>query len=134
VSLIGVGTDIVEIARIEKALKIYGERFITRILTRKEILLLPPKKQGPWLAKRFAGKEAIVKALGCGFSQGVSWQDFSIANNRFGQPQVEIQGVASKLWLERVQGQEVPDIHLSLSDSRFYAVAFAVIEAPTAAR
>ena len=81
-AVVGLGTDIAEIERVEKALSRSGEAFAQRILTESEFEVFQQLKQkGRYLAKRFAAKEAAVKALGTGIGYGVSWQDITIGHN-----------------------------------------------------
>ncbi|KUJ71887.1 holo-ACP synthase [Thiomicrospira sp. WB1] len=121
----GIGTDLVEIARIEQLLTRRGESFIRRILTdseRDECARCDFPER--FLAKRWAAKEAVVKAMGTGFTQGVSFQGIDIVHTDAGQPQVALSGAtrahAERLGIERWS--------LSLSDERHYALAFAVAE------
>ncbi len=86
-AIVGIGTDIAEIARIEKALERSGDAFASRILTESEMSVYAGLKQkGRYLAKRFAVKEAASKALGTGIAKGVTFQDFIISNDEFGAP------------------------------------------------
>lgn len=118
----GIGTDLVEIARIQRALDRHGAAFAQRILTAKEYALFCSHKQpAQFLAGRFALKEAVVKALGCGFRTGVTWQQIEILNNELGQPQVVCDGVAKKQ-------AGIATIHASLSHERAYAVAFVLAQ------
>ena len=85
----GIGTDIVEVARIKKAHERHGERFLERILTERERRYCGQYRV-PWphWAGRFAAKEAILKALGTGVSSGITWHDIEVVNNREGMPEV----------------------------------------------
>ena len=116
-----VGVDIIEIERIEKAINRWGDRFFRRIYTDLELKLCG-KKPGR-LAARFAGKEAVMKALGTGI-RGISWREIEILSEPSGKPQIRLYGKAQKkandLGLERLA--------ISLSDSKEYAVAFVVGE------
>ncbi|MBL4608810.1 MAG: holo-ACP synthase [Pseudomonadales bacterium] len=121
--IIGIGTDIVEIDRIVGVLSRQGESFIRRILTPTEQKqLLSKKDQARFLAKRFAAKEAASKALGTGFSQGVSWQDFEVSSDELGRPLLSFSGQAKLL----IEQKGVTESHLSISDEKHYAIAFAV--------
>ena len=119
----GVGTDIVAIARIERALARHGERFAARILRPEELTVFSSAaRPAAWLAKRFAAKEALGKALGTGIG-AVSWQDFSVLNASGGVPTVQCHGRAQQLLAQR----GVTEVWISLSDERDHALAFAVL-------
>jgi len=122
--MIGIGTDIVEIDRVEAVWRRHGGRFEQRILTPDEILLCREKVQ-PWryLAKRFAAKEAIAKSMGTGIGVDLSWQDIELRATPAGAPVVHLSLRGSAL-AEKKGGSQVI---LSLSDERAYAVAFAVL-------
>ncbi len=123
--IFGVGTDIVELSRIQATYERFGEHFVRRILMQQEIDLFRRSKQPVrFLAIRFAGKEATVKAMGTGFAHGVWLRDVGILNNDWGRPVVT--------WSER--GLRVCDRlgigagHVSLTDDGGLVVAFAVVE------
>ncbi len=119
----GVGTDIVAIARIERALARHGARFAERILRPEELAVFSSAaRPAAWLAKRFAAKEALGKALGTGIG-AVSWQDFSVLSAFGGVPTVQCHGRAQQLLAQR----GVTEVWISLSDERDYALAFAVL-------
>ena len=121
----GVGTDICELARVQQTYERFGERFVERLLMDKERELF---RRNKWpvrfLAMRFAGKEATVKAMGTGFAHGVWLRDVGITNNDWGRPLV--------IWSER--GRRVCDRlgigtgHVSLTDDAGLVIAFAVVE------
>ncbi len=122
--LLGVGTDILQIERIAEVVSRQGERFVERILTpaeRREYAEsgLPLRL----LAKRFAAKEAVAKALGTGIGRGVSWQDIEISHDGAGKPLASLSGGALEV-ARRLGGSRVA---LSISDEQDYAVAFAVL-------
>lgn len=122
--ILGVGTDILQISRMQDALE-RTPRLFQRILTDSE-LKQAQESANPtlFLAKRFAAKEAIVKALGTGIGRGVSWQHIEITKNEFGRPEVSLNSGA----LERAQTLGINTVHLSYSDEKAYIVAFAVAE------
>ncbi len=121
----GIGTDIVSIARIKDVIERNGDAFAKRILTKDELQIYLVKRDAVnWLAKRFAAKEAISKALGTGIAKGVSWADFQILNDELGAPMVDVSGVAK----DKLATLGASTIHLSISDEKEFAVAFAVIE------
>ncbi|EIB4933969.1 holo-ACP synthase [Vibrio cholerae] len=123
--IVGLGTDIAEIERVEKALARSGENFARRILTDSELeQFLALKQQGRFLAKRFAAKEAASKALGTGIAQGVSFHDFNICNDALGKPLLSLSGKAAQLAAQL----QVVNIHLSISDERHYAMATVILE------
>ena len=124
-AIIGLGTDIAEIERIEKALARNGEPFALRILSEEEMAKFSRLKlQGRYLAKRFAVKEAASKALGTGISKGVTFHDFSISHDELGKPVLTLTGVAKQIADE----MGIHHIHLSISDERHYAVATVILE------
>lgn len=113
----GIGTDLCKISRVEKALKKQGTRFTERLLTAKERENLPHPTASQ-LAKRWAAKEAVSKALGVGIGEQLSFQDIHISHLESGQP------------LLAVTAEAFSDLnyHLSLSDEDSYALAFVVAE------
>ncbi|PFG55319.1 holo-[acyl-carrier protein] synthase [Vibrio sp. ES.051] len=124
-AIIGLGTDIAEIERIEKALNRSGESFALRILSEGELNKFAQQKQkGRYLAKRFAVKEAASKALGTGIAKGITFHDFTISNDDFGKPVLSLSGVAKQM----ADSLGVNHIHLSISDERHYAVATVILE------
>lgn len=123
--IVGLGTDIAEIERVEKALARSGEPFAKRILTESEYQRFQTlKQQGRFLAKRFAAKEAASKALGTGIALGVTFHDFNISNDEHGAPLLELGNKA----LDIATAKGVKHIHLSISDERHYAVATVILE------
>ncbi len=124
-AIVGLGTDIAEIERVEKALARTGEAFARRILTEDELEKFHRlKQQGRFLAKRFAAKEAASKALGTGIALGVTFHDFSVSNDDYGAPILTLSNKA----LEIAQSKRVQHIHLSISDERHYAMATVILE------
>ena len=121
---IAIGTDIVEIQRIASALERQGDKFVQRILTESEIVEYQARGNSvAFLAKRFAAKEAIAKALGTGIGRGISFQHMIVSNNSEGAPQVELQANAAER-LKQLGGSQVL---LSLSDEKNYALAYVAI-------
>ena len=123
--IFGVGTDVVELARVKATLERFGDRFIDRLLMPEERELFERSKHPVrFLAMRFAGKEATVKAMGTGFAHGVWIRDVGITSNPWGRPLV--------IWSER--GQRVCERlgigagHVSLTDDAGLVIAFAVVE------
>ena len=118
----GIGTDICEVKRIQALLEKRGEAFINKLLSPAEREAAPQPINANWLAKRFAGKEAVVKAMGTGFVDGLFFCDIEIFNDEHGKPYVELSQKAVSMLPEGVH------VFLSLSDEKAYASAFAVIE------
>ncbi|NVK54659.1 MAG: holo-ACP synthase [Gammaproteobacteria bacterium] len=124
-AIIGIGTDIVEIKRVEKSYKQFGERFAQRILSEKELQSKSFTHQPVhYLAKRFAAKEAIMKALGTGLAKGVRFDDFSVLNDENGKPYVDVVGEAKVI----MAALGITHLHISISDEEKQAVAFALAE------
>ncbi|WP_027857912.1 holo-ACP synthase [Marinobacterium jannaschii] len=120
----GIGTDIIQISRVSKALA-RSPRLAARILTPQELSQFETKtRKALFLAKRFAAKEAAVKALGTGIGRGVSWQHLTVSHDEWGKPMLEISGGA----LQRAQQLNISSLHLSYSDEQEYVVAFVVAE------
>jgi holo-[acyl-carrier-protein] synthase len=123
--ILGTGIDIVEVDRIRDLIKRYGDRFLMRIFSVSEIGPIHEKViTEQYVAGRFAAKESILKMLGTGWSEGISWQDMEIQTGAHGQPEVILQGKA----LDLAQEAGIEKVHLSISHTEHYAVAFAVGE------
>ena len=121
----GVGTDLVEIGRVERALARFGERFAARILCPPEFERFSTHRQpAAYLAKRFAAKEAFAKALGTGIRPPVSWHGMWVINRSDGKPAFEF-GALLATWLET---RRVGRSHLSISDEKTLASATVVLE------
>jgi holo-[acyl-carrier protein] synthase len=121
----GVGTDIVEIARVARVLDRYGERFAERILCPPELARFRAHRTPEaYLAKRFAAKEAFTKALGTGIRAPANWHGVWVVNLRSGQPALEFTAALAALMQERGVGQS----HISLSDEREFASATVILE------
>lgn len=128
--ILGIGSDLSDIRRIENSLERFGERFTRRCFTEIERTRSERKPdRASSYAKRFAAKEACAKALGTGIRRGVFWRDMGVVNMRSGQPTMALTGGAlARLQEMTPAGHEVV-IHLSLTDDHPYAQAFVVIEA-----
>lgn len=123
--IFGIGTDIVRIQRMADNLDRYGERFAARILTAAELAVFQDSaQQAQFLAKRFAAKEAAVKALGTGFRGGLSLRDIGVSNDGLGKPLLAFSERAQ----QALKNQGVGSAHLSLSDESEYAIAYVVLE------
>lgn len=122
--IIGLGLDVVELARMAQILDRFGAAFLRKVLTPHERDCLP-KTQTPYVAARFAAKEATVKALGTGFSQGIGPQHVEVRKTSSGQPQILLYGPAA----ERLATLRATHIHLSLTHGRDTAAAVVILEA-----
>jgi len=123
--VLGIGIDIIEVERIKASRERFGERFLNRILRPAEIAYcLSYTEPGPFLAARFAAKEAISKAFGTGIGAKLGWKDMEVGRKESGQPFVILHDGGDKLLRER-NGRTV---HLSLSHTQGYAAAVAVLE------
>ncbi|BAF61680.1 holo-ACP synthase [Candidatus Vesicomyidisocius calyptogenae] len=121
----GVGVDIVNIERVERILSKNKEGFVKRVLSEYEQVLFAKKgDSSTYCAKRFSAKEAFAKALGIGIGKIVSFQDLTICNNKQGNPYFIF---SAKLCLYLVD-KNIKKAHLSLSDEKFNAMAFVILE------
>lgn len=131
--IIGVGTDIVDIRRIEKMLADYPDRFIQRTFTEEEQATANARKEGglraATYARRFAAKEACAKALGTAIRDGILFTDFSLSNDNMGKPCLSLNNKALEVLRSLIPAGKAPKIHVSLSDDPPYALAFVTIEA-----
>ena len=124
-SIFGIGTDLVNINRVQRLYNKYGQKFVDKILLPEEKKLLQSDSNPvKFLANRFAGKEAAAKAFGTGFSQGVSWRDIGVTRYRSGQPRL----IFSKKIKALLAQKEILSAHISLTDDHPWAVAFVVLE------
>ena len=121
--IMGVGVDIAELERIGSAYSRFGDKFSSRILTPAEMALVPANAI-PYLASRFAAKEAAVKALGTGFSGGISFQDIELRSDALGKPLIFFHNQAQI----RCRALGVRTAHITLSHSRDNAVAMVILE------
>ncbi len=128
--IIGLGSDLCDIRRIEEVLARHGERFTHRIFTEGERAKSERRAaRAPSYARRFAAKEACSKALGTGLSQGVFWRDMEVINLPGGRPTLKLTGAAAaRLKAMTPEGHEAL-IHITLTDDPPMALAFVVIEA-----
>jgi holo-[acyl-carrier protein] synthase len=123
--VIGIGTDLIEIARIAQSMGRYGDRFLQRVFTPREIAYCQRKKNAAEsFAARFAAKEAGAKALGTGISQGVSWLELEVAREPSGKPSLQLVGRAAR----RAGELGVATVSLSLTHSKDIALAVVVME------
>ena len=125
--IFGIGTDIVNIKRIELSLKKHGFSFKNRIFSKKEISYCEKKKNSSaFYAKRFAAKEAFSKALGTGIRKDVNLKNIEISNNVQGKPFILLKGNLANYLKKRIKSKKY-DIHLSLSDDKPWAQATVII-------
>ena len=121
----GVGTDLIEIRRVERVLKRFGDRFASRILCEPELKRFRAHKQPvAYLAKRFAAKEAFTKALGTGIHAPANWHGVWVINLKSGKPQLEFSDELQKLLKQR----QIRRSHLSLTDEKEIASATVILE------
>lgn len=127
--ILGIGTDIVNIERIENVFKRHGERFLKRIYTATERAeALRRADSIGFLAKRWAAKEACSKALGTGMKQGVAWRDIEILTRRSGMPLLTLSGGAGRQLERLLPAEYVAFLHVTMTDDRPCASAYVVIE------
>jgi holo-[acyl-carrier protein] synthase len=123
--ILGVGIDIIEVARIAASLEKFGHRFGERILSRAESeYCLSHSSPAPFVAARFAAKEAISKAFGTGIGAQLGWQDMEIAHRESGEPHVILHGKGKQLF----ESRKAKNILVSISHTREYAAVVAVLE------
>src|SRR6266496_2853385 len=123
--ILGTGIDIIEVARIRASHEKFGDRFLNRILRPAEIAYcLSHRDPAPFLAARFAAKEAISKAFGTGIGKQLGWQDMEVGRKPSGQPFVILHDGGQTLFAQRGGTR----FHLSLSHTEIYATAVAILE------
>lgn len=123
--ILGTGIDIIEVARIASAFEQHGERFVNRVLVADETAYcLQHRKPAPFLAVRFAAKEAISKAFGTGIGAQLGWQDMEIKRKESGEPFVVLHGKGKILF----ESRGAKSLHISLSHTENYAAATAILE------
>lgn len=127
-AIFGIGTDVVKLERVERSFSRHGEKFVKRILAESEVRQFQSKGSDTakiaFLAKRFAAKEAISKALGTGMQEGIDFKNIIITTNELGKPEVDVVA-AAEAWVIK---HSIRKIHLSISDEQDVGVAFAVAE------
>jgi holo-[acyl-carrier protein] synthase len=133
--IIGLGSDLIDIRRIEKVMARFGDRFLTRVFTdieREKAARRTDSLRAATFAKRFAAKEACSKALGTGFSRGVFHSDMGVVNLPTGQPTMALTGGAASRLAALVPPFCQPEIALTLTDEPPYAFALVIISAKPA--
>ena len=125
-TILGIGTDVVENVRIKNAIR--NNKFVKRVFSEKEISLSKKyKNKSNYYSKRFAAKEALVKAIGTGIRYNINFNDISIVNDRLGKPKFNIINKL-KIFLKKKFKSNNLEIFLSLSDEKKYSIAFVVIQ------
>ena len=133
-TILGVGSDLIDIRRVEATLERFGERFVLRVFTEIERARAErrPHDRAATYAKRFAAKEACAKALGTGIRRGVFWRDMGVINLRSGQPTMALTGGAADRLVQMTPTGSIARIHVSLTDDFPLAQSFVVISAEPA--
>lgn len=128
--ILGIGNDLVDCRRIEKTLKRFGPRFINRIFTSQEQHRMSKRvNKVEGYAKLFAMKEAILKAMGTGLTNGIVWKDVEIFREFQNAPRAELSGAARECIKNQTPMGYIAHVHISVSDEWPYAQAFAIISA-----
>ncbi|MGB3148158.1 MAG: holo-ACP synthase [Paracoccaceae bacterium] len=128
--ILGIGTDLANIERIQGTLDRFGERFLTRVFTETERRKAESRKdRAGTYAKRWAAKEACSKALGTGLAMGISWKDMAVSNLKSGQPVMELTGWAAEKLAKMTPPRHEAIVHVTLTDDHPWAQALVVIEA-----
>ncbi|MEM9061202.1 MAG: holo-ACP synthase [Pseudomonadota bacterium] len=128
--IIGIGTDLADIRRIEKTLERFGDRFVQRCFTEIEQAKSDKRRhRGASYAKRWAAKEACSKALGTGLRMGIAWREMGVVNLPSGQPTLHLTGGAADRLARLTPPGMQARLHLTITDDHPYAQAFVVIEA-----
>ena len=125
--IFGIGTDIVNIKRMEKSIKKNGVVFKNKIFSKNEINYCEKKKNPfPFYAKRFAAKEALSKALGTGIRKDIKFKNIEIHNDSYGKPSIRLKGTVDDYLKKKIKRKKY-NIHLSLSDDKPWAQATVII-------
>lgn len=128
--IIGLGSDLIDIRRIERTLERHGERFTSRVFTEIERAKSDRRKErAASYAKRFAAKEACAKALGTGLARGVFWRDMGVVNLPGGKPTMKLTGGAASRLAAMLPAGHTASVHLTITDDFPLAQAFVIIEA-----
>ncbi|MFC5760696.1 holo-ACP synthase [Rhizobium sp. GCM10022189] len=128
--IIGIGSDLIDIRRVEKSIERFGDRFTHRCFTEVERARSDRRaNRAESYAKRFAAKEACSKALGTGLSQGVFWKDMGVVNLPSGKPTMNLTGGAAAVLKAMLPAGHKAAIHLTITDDYPLAQAFVIIEA-----
>jgi holo-[acyl-carrier protein] synthase len=128
--IVGIGSDLIDIRRIERTLERFGERFVTRIFTEVEREKSERRRnRAASYARRFAAKEACSKALGTGFRNGIFWRDLGVVNLPSGRPTMELTGAAAERLAAMIPPGMEARIDITITDEPPLAEAFVVISA-----
>jgi len=129
--ILGIGTDLCNIERIERTLDRFGDRFLNRVFTDREQRKAQsrPRAIAATYAKRWAAKEACSKALGTGLRMGIAWKDMAVSNMRTGQPVMQVTGWAKERLDAMTPAGHEAVIHVTLTDDHPWAQAMVIIEA-----
>ena len=129
--IIGIGSDLCNIERIQRSLDRFGDRFVQRVFTQTERTKAEgrPFTRAGTYAKRFAAKEAFSKAIGTGFNRGVFMKDIGVVNKASGAPTLSLTGGAKERLDEMIPDGHAAQIHLTMTDDHPFALAFVVIVA-----
>jgi holo-[acyl-carrier protein] synthase len=123
--ILGTGVDIIEVARIQASYEKFGERFLKRVLRPDEIAYcLSHRSPAPFLAARFAAKEAVSKAFGTGIGAQLSWQDIEVGRKESGEPFIVLHDGGKRL----LETRGASKVHISLSHTQAHAAAIAILE------
>lgn len=122
-TVLGIGTDIIECLRVAQMIERHGEIFLTRVYTTHEIEYCSARKAATQhYAGRFAAKEAVLKALGTGWTRGIHWRDIEVRNDLGGKPRIALGGGAREL----CEKMGITEMHISISHCRTHATAYAL--------
>lgn len=134
--IVGIGSDLCSIERIQKSLDRFGERFVQRVFTEVERVKAEgrPLTRAGTYAKRFAAKEAFSKAIGTGFRRGVFMKDIGVVNKASGAPTLSLTGGAKLRLDEMIPEGHAAEVHLTMTDDHPFALAFVIITASPIAR
>ena len=128
--ILGLGSDLIDIRRIERVIEQYGERFLDRVFTELERKKCDGRaNRAASYARRFAAKEACSKALGTGFRHGVFWRDLGVVNLASGRPTMRLTGGAARRLEEMTPAGMMPRLDVSLTDEPPMAQAIVIISA-----
>jgi len=126
-NILGIGTDIININRVEKSIKRYGKKFKNKIFSKNEIKYCDNKKySSSFYAKRYAAKEALTKALGTGLNGKINLKNIEITNNKSGKPSIKLSGKTLSFLKKKIK-RKAFQIDLSLSDDKPWAQATVII-------
>ncbi|MEW5421880.1 holo-ACP synthase [Amorphus sp. 3PC139-8] len=128
--IIGIGSDLIDIRRIEKTLERFGDRFVERVFTEVEQARSDRRaNRAASYAKRFAAKEACSKALGTGIRMGVKWREMGVVNLKTGKPTMELHGDSARRLAQLTPANHIATIDLTITDEWPLAQAFVIISA-----